>query len=512
MPEREANGKIAFASLARRSQNAMHGVPIVGNEFDVVIVGGGPVGLWLASELALAKVKVVVLERRAERVTQSRALAIHGRTLEVFALRGFADRFLSCGRRVPTIHFGALDTTLDFSVFDTRFPFLQLVPQATTEKLLEQRALELGADIRRGHLVETVEQHAEGVVIGGRNGEAAFQLSARYLVGADGARSMVRRAAGIDFSGHPARHTMMLADAVLDAPPIEPMVTIVNEAGSMIVVQLSDGVHHRVVVVDAPAAAAPAEHVSLAELASAAKAIARVDFRPRDPIWLSRFTDETRLAEHYRNGRLFLAGDAAHIHAPMGGQGMNVGIQDAMNLGWKLASVVQNAAPEALLDTYEAERWPVGEAVRRNTLAQLALFCAPDASTIALRRTLEDILRVPEVNRRLADEVSGFGVAYPEPLFLPDPGWEHRKGVSGQRLPDMDLMQKDGSRTTLYRYLEDGRWIQLQSTSAEISSNAGAIVRVDLAPDADEGLLADFASVLVRPDGYLAHVRPVDAA
>ena len=264
---------------------------------------------------------------------------------------------------------------------------------------------------------------------------------------------------------------------------------------------------------------ATSKPVSLAELALAATRVAGTDYRPCDPIWLSRFTDETGLAEHYRKGRILLAGDAAHIHAPMDGQGMNVGIQDAMNLGWKLASVVHGSAPEELLDTYERERWPVGEALRRNTLTQLGLFSAFDPATLALRRrTFEDVLRVPAINRYFADEVSGFGVAYPEPLFPPDCNWEHRKGVSGQRLPDMDLSLKDGSRTTLYRFLEDGRWVRLQLTSDEKeTSNAGAITSVrltsvNLAPGANVGLFANFDSVLVRPDGYLAHVYPACVA
>jgi 2-polyprenyl-6-methoxyphenol hydroxylase-like FAD-dependent oxidoreductase len=481
---------------------------VLSNEFDVLVVGAGPVGLWVACELALARVKVAVLERRAEPTTQSRALAIQGRTLEVFALRGLADRFLSRGRPIPKGHFGALETPLDFSVFDTRFPFTLLLPQATTEALLEERALELGVEIRRGHFVEAAEPCPDGVVLEGQNGEASFRFSARYVVGADGARSVVRRAAGIDFAGHPAQHAFMLAEVVLDAPPVQPLVTMVNEAGALIVVPRGDGVHHRVVV-DAPVAVAPSEPVSLFELAATAARIAGTDFRPRDPIWLTRFTDETRLAQNYRKGCIILAGDAAHIHAPMGGQGLNVGIQDAMNLGWKLASVLCGNASEALLDTYERERWPVGEVLRRNTLAQVALFCKFDPSALALRGTFEDILRVPEVNRRLAAEGSGFGVAYPEPLFPPDPGWEHRNGVSGQRLPDVDLVLEDGSRTALYRFLEDGRWVRLQgATDKETLSNAERITSVNLAPEGNDRLLANFASVLVRPDGYLAHVRP----
>jgi 2-polyprenyl-6-methoxyphenol hydroxylase-like FAD-dependent oxidoreductase len=485
---------------------------VLSSEFDVLIVGAGPVGLWVACELALAKVNVAVLERRTDSVTQSRALAIQGRTLEVFALRGLADRFLSRGRPIPKGHFGGLGTPLDFSVFDTRFPFTLFLPQATTEQLLEERALELGVEIRRGHFVETAEPCADGIVLVGRNGEASFRFSARYVVGADGARSIMRRAAGIEFAGHPAQHAFMLAEVVLDAPPVQPVLTMVNEAGALLVAPRGDGVHHRIVV-DAPMAVAPSEPVSLPQLAAAASRIAGTDFRPRDPIWLTRFTDETRLAEHYRKGRIFLAGDAAHIHAPMGGQGLNVGIQDAMNLGWKLASVLCGTASEALLDTYERERWPVGEVLRRNTLAQVALFCKFDPSALALRGTVEDLLRVHEVNRQLAAEGSGFGVIYSGPLFPPDPGWEHRNGVSGQRLPDMDLVLEDCSRTALYRFLEDGRWVRLQrAPDRETLSNAEGITNVNLAPEGNDGLLANFASVLVRPDGYLGHVRPAEGA
>jgi 2-polyprenyl-6-methoxyphenol hydroxylase-like FAD-dependent oxidoreductase len=392
-------------------------------------------------------------------------------------------------------------------VFDTRFPFTLLLPQATTVALLEERALELGVEIRRGHFVEAAKSCPDGVVLEGQNGEASFRFSARYAVGADGARSLVRRAAGIDFAGHPAQHAFMLAEVVLDAPPAQPLVTMVNEAGALIVVPRGDGVHHRVVV-DAPVAVAPSEPVSLVELAATAARIAGTNFRPRNPIWLTRFTDETRLAQRYRKGRIILAGDAAHIHAPMGGQGLNVGIQDAMNLGWKLANVLCGNASEALLDTYERERWPVGEILRRNTLAQVALFCRFDPSALALRSTFENFLHVPEINRQLAAEGSGFGVSYPDPLFLPDPGWEHRNGVSGQRLPDMDLVLEDGSRTALYRFLEDGRWVQLQcAPDKESLPNAERITSVNLAPEGNDGLLADLASALVRPDGYLAHVR-----
>src|SRR5712664_3239360 len=356
---------------------------IVSNEFDVVIIGGGPVGLWLACELALAKVKVLVLERRTERVTQSRALTLHGRTLEVFALRGIAERFLSQGRPNPGFFFGGLDTLLDFSTLDSRFPFTLFLPQATTERLIEERALELGVDIRRGHLVEKVVQYTDSVIIRGRNGETPFSFAARYAAGADGARSIVRHALAIDFVGHPARHTMTLADVALDAPPERPLLALVNEAGGLILAPRGDGVHHRIGVIDASSRyLAPSEPVSLAEVAASAARIFGRDLRPRDPVWISRFTDESRLAECYRKERIFLAGDAAHINPPMGGQGMNVGIQDAMNLGWKLASVIHGTASDEILDSYQSERRPIGEALQDDTPAQ---FAQPPARGPTLR-------------------------------------------------------------------------------------------------------------------------------
>jgi 2-polyprenyl-6-methoxyphenol hydroxylase-like FAD-dependent oxidoreductase len=478
------------------------------DEFDVVIVGGGPVGLWLACELALAQIRVVVLERRTESITQSRALAIQGRTVEVFAMRGLADRFVSRGRAIPHGHFAGLATGLDFSVFESRFPFTLLLPQAMTEMLLAERARELDLDVRRGYQVETVKTLEDEVVVEGRSESGPFRFCARYAVGADGARSIVRSAAGIEFTGHSAHHAFALAELVLDSPPERPLVTVVNEVGNALIASRGDGVNHRVVV-DAAATISTSEPVSFEEFTAHLARVAGTDYRPRDPIWLTRFTDETRLARHYRRRRILLAGDAAHIHAPMGGQGLNVGIQDAMNLGWKLARVISGAAPEDLLDTYERERKPVGEALRRNTLSQVALFCKFDPAALALRSTFEDLLKLPAINRQLAAEGSGFEVAYPEPLFAPNAGWQHRAGVSGQRLPDMDLVLADGSRSNLYNFLQTGEWIQLQIAFEKVPASARlGITTVNLAPDACGGILAGLTSALVRPDGHLAHIFP----
>src|SRR5258708_11908719 len=222
---------------------------IMSNEFDVVVIGGGPVGLWLACELAMQKVKVLVLQRRTNRVTHPGGLTLHGQPWKVSALRGIAERFLSQGRPIAGFHFGGLDTLLDFSTLESRFPFTLFLPQATTERLIEERALELGVDIRRGHLVEKVEQYTDSVIIRGRNGETPFSFAARYAARADGARTIVRHALAIDFVGHPARHTMTLADVALHAPPERPLLAPVHEAGGVFHAQRGDRGHHRIGVI-----------------------------------------------------------------------------------------------------------------------------------------------------------------------------------------------------------------------------------------------------------------------
>lgn len=297
------------------------------DEFDVAIVGGGPVGLWLACELRLAGCSVLVLERRSERIAQSRALTIHGRTLETFALRGLADRFLAKGKPLPSGHYALLDTRLDFTGLETRFPHSLFIPQVITEGLLEERAIELGVDVRRGHTVSAIRQSAGHVEIDGFSAEGPFDASARYGIGADGGRSIVRTEAGIDFPGMAATQTLAMGDVRLDLPDGPSMVSRMNERGNILIAPLGDNVHHRIVLNDPTRRHVPPETpLTLDELAASARKILGEDYKPRDPLWLTRFTDESRLATHYRKGRIFLAGDAAHIHLPAGGQGMNVGI------------------------------------------------------------------------------------------------------------------------------------------------------------------------------------------
>ncbi len=475
-------------------------------DIDVLVVGGGPAGLTLACELRLAGLAVTVLERRTARIQQSRALTIHGRTLEMLGLRGLAERFLAQGVQVPTGHYAVLPTRLDFSVFDTQFPFTLFVPQATTEELLEARALELGVDILHGVTVHEVTQSEDGAGAQGvRNGEP-LQWHARYLVGADGARSTVRQQAGIDFTGYPATNTLCLGDVVLDNPPEKQVFAGCNAAGVLMVAPLGDRVHHRVVLLDAERCNTPlSEPLGVEELAASARKIAGIDFGPRDALWLSRFSDETRVASAYRQGRILLVGDAAHIHMPAGGQGMNVGMQDAMNLGWKLAAVAQGRAPDALLDSYHRERHPVGQALYQNTLAQTALITRFDARSLALRDTVSALLQAPEANRRLASELSGFGIGYDQPLSPLASGRTLAPGWTGRRLPDWPLRMEDGSASSLHQWLHAGRWVWwlLDPRAADHPTlRADGLVVVRAQPLEAREELAGLAAVLVRPDGY----------
>lgn len=472
-------------------------------DVDVVVVGGGPVGLTLACELRLAGVEVTVLERRSARVSQSRALTIHGRTLEMLELRGLAGRFLARGIPIPMGHYAVLDTRLDFSVFETNFPFTLFLPQLSTEELLEQRARELGVRLELSTQVEQVVQDEGGVSIVAQRQGAGVQLRARYVVGADGARSLVRSQAGIAFPGVDAANTLALGDVVLDAPPPAKTFTAVNRHGLLMLAPLGDGKHHRIVLFDAARAQgnrnAP---LQLEELLDSARRIGGSDFGAHTPIWLSRFTDETRLAEQYRSGRIFLAGDAAHMHMPAGGQGMNVGMQDAMNLGWKLGAVLRGHAGDSLLDSYHKERHPVGLALYHNTLAQSALITGcGDERGLALRASVNAMLQHPGVNRMLADQLSGFGVAYDTPLALPAGG---PAAWIGRRMPDWPLRLADGGETTLYAQLADAGWVLLELAPGEYQTALapGWCKRVRATPLGEHPELAGAAAILVRPDGY----------
>ena len=476
--------------------------------YDVLISGAGPVGLWLACELKLAGVNVAILDRRSARTTESRALAIHGRTMEVFGLRGLEGDFLAAGRKIPMMEYGALDTRIAFAPFESRFPFTLFLRQTKTEEFLEKRALALGVPLLRStEVTEVVDTGSEVQVT-----TSAGSFSGAWLVGADGARSLVRHQAGIGFEGFDGHITAMLGDVVLASPPEEAEVlSMVTSRGALLMSPLGDGVHHRVIAVDAEQPSVDKNTpLSVAELAAAATKISGRDYGMDEASWLSRFTDATRLASTYRKGRILLAGDAAHIHAPMGGQGLNVGLQDAMNLGWKLAMVVRNLAPENLLDSYDAERRPVGKMLFDNTLAQVALATDFSPPNLSLRNTMNDILSFPDVNRRIEGEISGFDVAYGYDRVVPENLPAHL--VSGKRVPDVSLIVENQS-VTLYHLMGKGEWVHLTLSSAKhdlpgspewlrpdsVKQVVGQIV-------GDSPSFAGVSAVLIRPDGYVHSV------
>ncbi|WP_432837504.1 FAD-dependent monooxygenase [Dactylosporangium sp. CA-092794] len=373
---------------------------------DVVIVGAGPTGLWLAGELRLGGASVTVLETRPARDPNSKALTIHPRTIELLDCRGIVEPFLAEGIRIPNGHFGGLPDRMDFSVLDTPFPFTLALLQARTEELLEARAAGLGATIRRGREVT-------GLTGGGVELAGGETVAARYVVGCDGARSTVRAAAGIDFPGTDATAWGWLGDVVLGAPPERGFASIAGVAGGLMVVPLPGGIH-RIVGGD-PSGNRPdwPGELTMDEFRATVTRIAGTDFGMRDPVWLSRFGNATRQAAAYRKGRVLLAGDAAHVHFPTGGVGMNVGIQDAHNLGWKLAAVVAGRADEALLDTYHEERHPVGAELLRHTRAQTALMTTYSPEGQALRSVLSGLIAAaPDMSRELAERLSGLSVAY----------------------------------------------------------------------------------------------------
>jgi rifampicin monooxygenase len=453
---------------------------------DVIVAGGGPTGVMLASELRLHGVHALVLEKDAEPTRVVRALGLHARSVEVMDQRGLLERFLALGKQYPLGGFFAGISKPSPGRLDTAHPYVLGIPQTTIERLLTEHATELGVEIRRGCELVGLSQDDQGVTVELADGT---RLRSRYLVGCDGGRSTVRKLLGVGFPGEPARVEWLLGEVELTTPP-EELAAVVAEvrkthkgfgAGP-----LGDGMY-RVL--------APAEGVAedrtvpptLDELKQSVRAIAGTDFGAHSPRWLSRFSDATRLAERYRVGRVLLAGDAAHIHPPQGGQGLNLGIQDAFNLGWKLAAEVGGWAPEGLLDSYQTERRPVAADVLDNTRAQVELTSLEPGAQ-AVRRLLSELMDFEDVNRYLIEKMTAIGIRY-------DFGDEHP--LVGRRLRDVGL-----KRGRLYGLMHGGRGLLLDQTGR--LSVAGWADRVDHVVDVSEEL--DVPAALLRPDGHVAWV------
>ncbi|MGW6024225.1 FAD-dependent monooxygenase [Streptomyces sp. NPDC055099] len=459
----------------------------------VVIAGGGPTGLWLAAELRLGGIPVTVLEARRQRDPHSKALTIHPRTLEVLATRGVQESFLAEGRRIPSGHFGGLDDRLDFGVLDTPYPFTLALPQARTEELLEEHAHAAGAKIRRGHQVTGLTQDEEGVSVKVTGPDGPYTLRADYIVGCDGTRSTVRETAGIDFPGNDATTWGFLGDVVLDNPPQEAVLSVSGPTGGVMIVPMPGGIH-RIVGgdPDSNGTGHPGE-LTLDGLRAKVTRIAGTDFGMRDPSWLSRFGNATRQAAEYRRGRVLLAGDAAHMHYPAGGVGLNVGIQDATNLGWKLAATVAGTAPAGLLDSYHTERHPVGADLLLNTRAQTALMNGYSAEGQDLRTLLSQLIAtVPEFSRRLAERLSALAVTYQAPA--------HHHPLTGHRAPNLEL----GNNADLFTLLRAGRHVLLHFTGTPARpSTAQLITHTAHRPD-PRPAWSTVRAALIRPDGHVA--------
>ncbi|GHC58191.1 hypothetical protein GCM10010507_38730 [Streptomyces cinnamoneus] len=476
----------------------------------VLLVGAGPTGLLLACELALAGVRTLVVDKRATPHRESRALNLHPRSMELMDMRGLAERFLAAGRTVPGWQFAvSLKRRLDFTALDTRHPYALLLAQSRTEELLAERALELGADIRRGYEAVGLRQDADGVEVDVSGPGGPVTVRAAYAVGCDGGRSLVRQAAGIGFPGTRESMTAVVGDfAVADHA--------CNDRArrhGVLVSRLEAGLT-RYVVMDPGRLRVPStEPVTLEEFRTSLMRVCGTDCGIGMPRWMSRFGNTTRLAERYRRGRVLLAGDAAHIHFPVGAQGLNTGLQDAMNLGWKLAATVAGRAPPGLLDTYDDERRPVGHAVTTATRAQTLLVELPLTEQYGpaaglLCELLDTLLDMEDVNRYLAGRISALDTAYP-------PATPDADALTGRRMPDIALETAAGP-ARVYELLHDGRPVLLNlgpgaagdpadGTDRSARPRPGARIRVvDAHRHELHTGLEDASAVLVRPDGHIA--------
>jgi 2-polyprenyl-6-methoxyphenol hydroxylase-like FAD-dependent oxidoreductase len=457
---------------------------------DVVIVGAGPTGLTLAGDLAAAGISCMVFEQRTGRSTLSRAFAVHARTLEMMDIRSVADQLIESGVRLQKLKlFGGIE--VDLSTLPSRFPFVLVTPQYTMEDVLAKRASAHGAVIVTGAEVTDVGQDVDGVDVYVREpGGHTTTVRSAYAVGADGAHSTVRNVLNVAFPGESIIRSVMLADVRLAQPPSDTVVVDSGEDGFVLIVPFGDG-WHRVIAWDRHHQRPADAPVELDEIRQVMKRVLDSDFGMHDQRWMSRFESDERLVPTYRVGRVFLAGDAAHVHSPAGGQGMNTGIQDAVNLGWKMAAALRGWAPSGLLDSYHSERHPVGHSVVQGSGALLRLALLGSVPLRAIRNVAgAAAVRWGPIVRNAAEFVSGLAIAYPRSRG------DHQ--LVGTRVPDVTVGDI-GRAERLYERLRGSRFVLLTGQDHHGLIDPW-VDRVDVVTTIDR----PHGLTLVRPDGYVA--------
>ncbi|MEU4996395.1 FAD-dependent monooxygenase [Streptomyces sp. NPDC021622] len=456
------------------------------NDTTVIVVGSGPTGLLLAGDLAVAGVPVTVIERRAPGISNlSRAMVLHARTLEQFDARGLADEVEAKGEALGALRIFR-HLSFDLEELPSRFRHLLVLPQYEVEKVLKRRADDAGVRFEYDTEVTGLTQDADGVrlEVRGPGGESGTRRAA-YVVGADGLHSAVREAVGLPFPGRSVIRSLVLADVRLAEKPAS-MLTV-NAAGDAFafIAPFADG-YYRVIGWNRARNVPDSEPLDLDEVKEITRSALGRDYGMYDARWMSRFHSDERQAPAYRVGRVFLAGDAAHVHSPAGGQGMNTGLQDAANLSWKLAAAVEGRAPEGLLDSYQAERHPVGKMVLRSSGGMVRLAMAKRPWTLAARAAVAAFVnRAPRVRAKVLGQITGVGYAYPAPKDAHD--------LAGRRAPDVAL--REGR---LYEALREGEFVLIRPEGAEHEpASHGRTVVAHWAGDRR-------TTVLVRPDGYVA--------